>query len=601
MNLGDSLDSKPKTIDASATIPSGQETHGTPMKCKRSLQGSVSLTATDPSPRGTVLGLALIITAYLCASLLLVHAKESPIVDEPIFASSALEFARSGQIQISNLSAPNAVFDTVWGGLFAIVFGETYEALRISTIVLVTISGLFVYLMCRTLGGSRRSSVLGVAAYHFAPLSFPLSVTFQTDSRFLALIVMAMSVIAYGLTRETHQIRFLLIGSGFTALAFLSRPQALVITIAAVLVWLLGKQENRGRVKGVVALTTLPFLTYAAHELWTSAAGEPYIRELYGERLLALNPKTYLAIGAQGLTDAPVYLSLFALPFLPLLVAGVRRGLRNRRRLAIYLAAALGTITLTLLGTRQGPLFEGTWVRTTGLAGVDGSFLGSPTALPFLAVAALVVASVISGYSLILSPSLREQTRANRQSFYFVTLTLVGFVAGAIIATLGAHPRILDRYWLPMVPLVIALAASAAQITRTRLLIAWSLVTVLGLVSVVGTVDGFNTYRAANDFADDIVSDGISPLALDGGASWAAATFGLNDDDPEYLYRPGPFWIKFYAVESDPEYGIALEPLEGYTVLERRKYRSLLHPGPDYLYLVHRDPALPFYIRQSDL
>lgn len=555
---------------------------------------------TKLSPKArSILVLTTIVVLYVGLSSFLLVQHSDPIVDEPIYASSAFEFARSGAIRISNLSAPNAVFDTVWGGFFALLLGENYEALRTSTIALTAISGPFVYLLCRTLGGSSSLSVLGVAAYFFTPLTFSLSVTFQTDAHFLALTIMAVAVIAYGLTTRENQTQLLLTGSALVALAFLSRPQALVVAIAAVLVWLYPHPARPNRLAGVSALTALPTVSLVLHSIWTSVVGEPYIRLIYREHLLALNPKTYLALGSQTLVEGVTYLGFFALPFTPMLIPVARKMMADRKRIALALAVSLGTIAIGLSIAKMGPLNAQSWVTSTGLGAVDRSFLGHrPGMSPWL-IAAVTGAFAASAYALILSLVHERPSRKSPGGMPLVTLTLLGFAAGALISTLGAHGRILDRYWLPLVPLVIALSVSASASTAKRLWIASSLLAVFGLVSVVGTADAFSTYRSANDFANTVIVEGIDPLSLEAGASWAATRFGLTDDDPAHLYRPGPFWLKFYSVESNPEYGIVLEPLEGYTVLERREYRSILHLGSNYLYLVHRDPGLPFYLGED--
>lgn len=546
------------------------------------------------------LGLLILISAFVAASLVVVDSSAAPIVDEPIFAASALEFAQSGDIQISNLSAPNAVFDTVWGGLFARAFGMSYESLRFSTILLSALSAPFMYLFCRSLGGDSALSLFGAALYLFAPLAFALSVTFQTDAHFLALMVMAISLMSYAMSRDNRQPLFLFAGSVFTALAFLSRPQALIVVIAAVAVFLLRTSRVADFVRNFLAIAVVPTATFVVHDLWTDSVGVPYIRDFSIEFLRALDFGSYSAIGAQALIGAVLYVGLFSLPLAPLLIPSAIEATVRRQRVAVYLGTAILALAAGSVLSGQGPLYHQSWVSGTGLGAVDRSLLGSRPGLASWIASTLTAAFAVSVYALLLAliHKRRSKTSAARDLAIF---TAMGFAGNAFISTLGGHPRIHDRYWLPLVPLAIALGVSVSQTTTKRMWLASSLGLVMSVIAVVGTSDAFHAYDAANDFANEAVEQGISPLALDGGASWSASTFGLHDDDPAHLDRPGPFWIKFYAVESDPEYGISLEPLEGYAVLARKEYRSILHPGPNHLYLLHRDSSLPFYIDVDDL
>lgn len=545
------------------------------------------------------LAIGVLIAVYIVAGIAITRELSDPIVDEPIFATSALEFARSGAIEISNLSAPNAIFDTVWGGLFARALGETYGALRVSTIALTALSAPFMYLLGRNLGGSKRIAIFGTAAYLFAPLAFTLSLTFHTDSHLVALAAIAVAITSNAMVRDNNRVAWLLAGSVFVSFAFLSRPQALVITIATVVIWLV-KGPREERVFGAVAALSIPVVTYAAHSMWTAGTGEPHVRSLYSELVASLDLHALLVFGSQSLVEGSLFLGLFTLPFLPLTAPRAMRAISRAPRLAVVVGTALAVIAIGGSISRTGPLHGHSWVTGTGFLAVDRSFLGSRAALPEWGTFALMVCFAASVSALVLALSDPGARREKNTSISFTALVLVGFIGAAFLSPLVAHGRILDRYWLPILPFALALAVAGSGSTRRRLMVPVAIMALMSAVTILGSVDGSRAYRAAADFADDVIAEGVDPMTLEAGASWSAATFGLNDDDPDHLSRLGPFWVKFYAVESEPEFGIILEPLDGYTVLERREYMAILHPGPNYLYFVRRDPDLPFYLRLED-
>ena len=147
-------------------------------------------------------GLIGLVGLFLATPLLIPIEIPTPLVDEPIFAKSAFHYARTGEIAISGLSAPNAVFDTVWGGTFVRLFDESYWSLRFSSLTLVALSAPFMYLLCRSLGAASGVSLLATATYLFGPLVFSLSNTFMTDSHAMALLVIAMALTARSLSRD---------------------------------------------------------------------------------------------------------------------------------------------------------------------------------------------------------------------------------------------------------------------------------------------------------------------------------------------------------------------------------------------------------------
>ena len=140
-----------------------------------------------------------------------------------------------------------------------------------------------------------------------------------------------------------------------------------------------------------------------------------------------------------------------------------------------------------------------------------------------------------------------------------------------------------------------------SAVTRTRKLIAGLMIVAMGTFSVMATIDSFVAYEAVLEYAEDTLADGVDPQNFDGGAPWSALEFGLTDDTPLYIQeRGGPFWMQFYAVTSYPSIGVALEPLDGYRVLDMREYDSLLHLQPVFLYIIEPEPGLPYFFRVED-
>lgn len=549
---------------------------------------------------GVAFALASLVFLYLALALVLPIDTDAPIVDEPLYASSALEWARTGSIQISGLSMANAVFDTIWGGLFARVLGETYGALRTSTLVLTALSGPFLYWMCRNLGAHRLVSLLATAAYLLNPLMLVLSATFMTDAHFTALVVMSFAFFTYSLTSQDRTTVALFAGSALASVAFLSRPQALVIPLAAALT-LIFRSENRSKAVDFLALGALPAAVFVAHAVWTARVGAPFIRELSMHSLVERGMEDAGPFAGKLLLMASIYIGLIALPVLPLLRTRAV-GLSSRRPLLILtLRLGLASLYAVMLISGYDPTDRQTWMLPNGLGAVERSHLGErPELWPGWFQGLLGLLAVFSTYVWAVN-ALGEWRMRNSTLRVFVFLSGGGLMVGALVAAMTFQSDIFDRYWLPLIPLIFAVAAASAYRSVWRMALSAFLISAIGIFGVLGTHDALTAHDAVAQFAEESVRElGISPLEFEGGAAWSAMTFGIADDGPQHLLgRPGPFWVKFYAVATSPEYGVALEPLEGYEIIASREFPSVLHLAPTTVYLIRGDPDSG-YFRDAD-
>lgn len=529
--------------------------------------------------------------SYIGVAFLVPIGQETPIVDEPIFAKSAFEFAETGSIAISNLSAPNAIFDTVWGGLFVQAFGESYGALRLSSIVLTALSAPFVYVLCRDVGGGRDASLLGTSAYLYAPLAMSIGFTFHTDPHALALIT--ISVGAFGRFLSSGSYHWLVAASIMSSLGFLSRPQVLVVVVAGLLVIFFGQHDSRW--KEMAAFLALPLVVGVAHAFWTQATGEPFLRELSRESLLSRSPIDVAVLTAKLVVSTPLYLGLFALPLFPILQAKRRAKLRLppiRTGVALTFLFTLG-VGLAIVGV---PLFGSqTWLNEAGLGAVDTSLLGSrPDLLGHGWSVALRFALFVVAFAVFLAAN-RRQSSTTPGLKPFLNWLILGFALAGLASSLALQGMIFDRYLLPLLPLVLALGVSGAHVTSWRLALSASLVAGLAVFSIVSMRDAFTVYEAVHDVADRYVASGVPATEFDGGASWSAAKFGVNEEIEDSIDRKAPYWMRFYADESDPSMGIALHPLPNSTVVDHFSVGSVLHRSGIDIYVVSRPSFEPYF------
>jgi hypothetical protein len=163
----------------------------------------------------------------------------------------------------------------------------------------------------------------------------------------------------------------------------------------------------------------------------------------------------------------------------------------------------------------------------------------------------------------------------------------------------------LDRYLLPLLPLVICLGLWALCDVRLVSTAAWLVSAAFAVFAIAGTHDSLVLHRATWDLAGRANELGVSNTRLDGGATWDAAhlfeyslTNRISLRTPEYEYSTGnpnsllipvpPWWVWAWAPATDSSYVIVGEPLIGFDVVDQIEYSSWLHSRPTHLYLVRR-------------
>src|SRR5262249_8567450 len=155
---------------------------------------------------------------------------------------------------------------------FAEVFGMSFGALRVSTIVLVLFSGLAFYGLCREMRVSRERSALGTAVYLFNPILFALSYSFISDPQILALLVISGYGYVRGLRPGKEGERATLLGSVVAALACLQRPHGVLIPLGVVTYLVLSRRLrwDRGSIAPFLRVVAIPGLTFVGYYLFIS-------------------------------------------------------------------------------------------------------------------------------------------------------------------------------------------------------------------------------------------------------------------------------------------------------------------------------------------
>ena len=149
-----------------------------------------------------------------------------PLNDDWVHALSVKRLIETGRFELIDYCGSTILFQVFWGALFC-VFGFSFTALRVSTLVLAAI-GLFV--LYRMLFEKSKNKVLSVFVIFMiatSPMFFTLAGTFMTDIPFLSLTIISLFFYHRAISRQ--QMKWVFVACLFSVLATMVRQIGLVL------------------------------------------------------------------------------------------------------------------------------------------------------------------------------------------------------------------------------------------------------------------------------------------------------------------------------------------------------------------------------------
>jgi hypothetical protein len=546
--------------------------------------------------------LLAVLAAFALSAVMVPTFTPVATTDDWAYTRSAQILLGEGRLTIFPVVAATAVFQIVWGALFGIIFGPTFGAFRLSTVVITALGALALYGLCRDLGVTRGRGALGAAAYLFNPLVFVLAFTFMTDAHFAALLVISTWLYARAIAPETIDGRLILTGSVVASLAFLTRQQGALIVPAVFLFLLLARRLRRDRTSALLLLQLVapPVLTMAGYYLWLRYGNDvPRVQASFLREVLEEGWSGTWWLARRLTVVELMYLGLFTLPLMAAALLGVKRLIdciprRGWLLVAIWQAILLiGVTALWMRGARMPYVAQFFGAGGLGPPDILGSrpVLLGPEIRSLLTIVCLIAAGLlglIAARAIGLPPSL--------------TCSRAGLVLGiGLWQVLGVMPPSyhyigwaagsLDRYLLPLAPLAIVLVLWGLRDVRIALPLGWIVAVALALFSVAGTRDYLVFMREVWALGSEAVTAGVPLDRLDAGSAWDGYylyEYGRENRIRSRTPKGGPWWVYFYAPATDSTYAVAGKPQMGYVVTLRRPYSSWLHRQPPNLYLLRR-------------
>jgi hypothetical protein len=512
-----------------------------------------------------------------------------PLNDDWSFGLAARHFIDYGDFRPTGWTAMPLITHVLWGSLFCLPTGFSFEALRFSTLTISLIGIFGTYLLIRELKGSRWLAVIVALTITFNPIYFALSNTFMTDIPFSATMILAVLFLVRSLKNDSDF--DLLFGSIFIVAATLNRQLGIVVPFAfAVSFFLKNGFTNRVLVRAIIPLIfCIGALLVFKH--WLTATDRLPVRYSQNNDMLIqkLTDPGMLSEFVKNAFKAVLYLGWFLSPVLILYFGRIwfnhKGRLATRITLVITASILLGMLSLILWQSQHLMPLSGNIINTAGigpftlrdtdilnaphLATLPASFWLIITALSLLGGALLM--STASIISIRLSPAFWSGKMNSSQAVStFLFLSTVVYVIPLLFK------GFFDRYLVPVIPFLAAniaclLVEDQTQSCRTgeKLfhVVVLVLIILFSVFSVCGTRDYLTWNRTRWEILNDLMeSKRAKAEDIDGGFEFN----GLYMYDPVYHQKPDKSW---WWVKGD-KFVVSFGAIPGYSVIREYKYRQ---------------------------
>lgn len=143
--------------------------------------------------RQSFIPLIILSVTWIIVFFLIGPLHDFPLNDDWSYALSVKALIEEGKLYLTDWNASPILTLILWGSLFCIPFGFSFEALTISTLVSGLLGVLFTYALIKIVSGNRLISFIAALLIAVNPLYLSLSATFMMDVHFYALFVMSIS------------------------------------------------------------------------------------------------------------------------------------------------------------------------------------------------------------------------------------------------------------------------------------------------------------------------------------------------------------------------------------------------------------------------
>lgn len=511
--------------------------------------------------------MAAVLGAWAAAIALANPRGNFPINDDWDFALATWSFARTGHFHFTPFTAVSLRAQVLWGALWTRLFGESFNVLRVSTLVLAAATIIIVHAMLLRAGVPRFGRIVATLALAFHPIFFWSACTYETEVPFVFAASVALACFIRGFDDE--RVGWIIAGCCAALVACFVRQNGVTILAAPMLLALFRRRRRDAIVIGSTIAVFLLLLIAKRDWLAGSPAEFAVHYRVWSESSFRLPEQFaqldhYLTFNAQNC----------ALFFLPL-VAPLALLRRNRRDLIILAVLAMVIfVRVQALVMRGLPMpyfvapyccdiFGGNIFADFGLGphSIDGVY---PIRLAYAARLAVTYASVILG-ALLVWAAVRRAARTNA-SLLALGAALFGSLA-LFISGVYVDRYSLDSAW----SIVIALPLMVPWERRSIRAVSIAALVVVVIFSTVATRQYFEWNRDRWAAIDGLRAHGVAIKDINAGSEpfdFYELAFGT-----QRMRRIHQFGV------GERRYTVSFSPMPGKRVMARYGTMYVLTPA----------------------
>ena len=501
---------------------------------------------------------------FLCCVALAHPFANSGFNDDWSYSDVALRMAQTGHLHYNGWGSPTLLFQAFWGAAWIRLFGFSFDALRVSTLIFALGVITIVYALGLKVGLTRQLALFAALVVGTSPIFLPLAASFMTDvygAFFTTCCVYAGLECVQSQDSEVAN-RWLWVLAAAGAIGGINRQIVWVAPLA--LIALSGWRRRTDRVFLGNAIMTFTGVVIALTAVQLRFS-QPYVPLNMSVQQLKANAPWMVVTAAVLMWSAFLKLALLSVPVL-LFITPVWKHL-GTQRWAVWIAVcfAVGVLQAGFLGPKFGLApFLGNIVTAHGIMNPEEDALGfRPATIPSqLRLPLGVVALLVPAVCMMLGrPHWKAAAPAMREIF-----VIFGFAYILLLVPGALTGLSYDRYLLPLFPLAVitVLAVFQPQIRHTPWT-AWLTLVLLAGYSVATTHDYYCGLRARDAAAAKLQHMGVVRTEITAGFAFDGWTqlrtigriapsayrekFDHNATDKFW------FWSKTTAL--DPRYVIA--------------------------------------------
>jgi hypothetical protein len=516
------------------------------------------------------------IVAIFTAAILLVDPRGNfPLNDDWNFALATWWFSEHGVFRFARATAMSLRGQVVWGALWTQAFGESFEVLRASALVLSLGTVLLLHRLLRQCGVAALPRFVVAMALLFHPIYFWSSFTYMTELPFVCASVVAFYLFSRGYLEKS--IPWIAAGGIAVLISCWIRQTGIANALPPIVLILVLRSRWMPAWRTALVVACAPLAIFSVLFVMTdSFVGYPEEIAMHYEAWRGGAEKLLqgASFAGQRLSENAQYSALFFLPLLLPLFAWLGR---SRRRWLLWMVsiaavAPLASSRVTLgepmpyrtfgnvfVNLGLGPLtLRDTWVFAYRL----------PSHLDWWPRLILTFAAVVCG-ALLLAILVATVATAFRSADAVKPVAAMAAVHGlASTVVLAASPFYFDRYSLDSLWSVAVVAALTLAWPAWRTLVSAAGVALFAFFSIVFTAEYLSWNRARWDAFRWLTDRGVSLRQLDGGYEINQYLIGGFD---------GVAGIgKFQFSVIDDAWIITFNEVRGYRTIREVPYKRML-------------------------